>query len=556
MSTESFQLESHGHEAVAFDQPTDLPPSFASEPANGLEIGLACSFVYWPANGPANGPADKSPNAVGLLISRVKKLSNYEVTRQVIQWNQRQRLIGAKLLLFLGELDSRRLYRSFACPSLFDFLVTRLGQSEDVAYRWMWGARLMRTFPLVYELLAEGRLHLSGLMLLKPHLTEENHRDWLLAAAGKSKRQIEKLVAARYPKPDVAVQVRKLVTARCPEPNVPLLGQELPAPPSDHPDAAEKHLAALGALSPFAQSLTTAPATTTTNETTAPATTTTNETTAPAATTNTTTAPTTLAVTTNNTMTAPAATTTNTTTTPAATTVRCEAAKIQPLSEFSYRVVLTASERLKAKMDRASELMSHAIVPTDLPALLERALDLLIEREERRRYGSPRSRIEFKEPSRTGSPRSRIEPKEPSRTGSPRSRIESKEPSRTGSPRSQAGATLSPKDEASSTVETGGTHSRYLPARVRRQVWERDGGRCSYVDREGRRCQSRHRLEFDHRVAYALGGTPTVDNIRLRCHQHNALAAEEVFGLKRIADAISSARERRHRAGATTGRSR
>lgn len=65
--------------------------------------------------------------------------------------------------------------------------------------------------------------------------------------------------------------------------------------------------------------------------------------------------------------------------------------RIQPLSEHSYRVVFTASERLKEKLDRASELAGHSIAPSDVPALLGRGLDLLIEREERRRYGSPRS---------------------------------------------------------------------------------------------------------------------------------------------------------------------
>lgn len=40
--------------------------------------------------------------------------------------------------------------------------------------------------------------------------------------------------------------------------------------------------------------------------------------------------------------------------------------------------------------------------------------------------------------------------------------------------------------------------SRYIPAAVRRVVHERDGGRCTFVNLQGRRCKARERLEFHH----------------------------------------------------------
>ena len=75
--------------------------------------------------------------------------------------------------------------------------------------------------------------------------------------------------------------------------------------------------------------------------------------------------------------------------------------------------------------------------------------------------------------------------------------------------------------------------SRAIPLAVRRQVWDRDRGCCSYVDRgSGRRCGSRHLLEIDHVVPYALGGSAEPDNLRLLCaahhryrHRHARLAA-------------------------------
>ena len=63
---------------------------------------------------------------------------------------------------------------------------------------------------------------------------------------------------------------------------------------------------------------------------------------------------------------------------------------------------------------------------------------------------------------------------------------------------------------------------RAIPVAVRRQVWERDRGCCSYVDRgSGRRCGSRHLLEIDHVVPYALGGSAEPDNLRLLCAAHH-----------------------------------
>ena len=63
---------------------------------------------------------------------------------------------------------------------------------------------------------------------------------------------------------------------------------------------------------------------------------------------------------------------------------------------------------------------------------------------------------------------------------------------------------------------------RTIPTAVKRQVWERDGGCCSYADRgSGRRCRSRHALQMDHVVPFALGGSAEPDNLRLLCAAHH-----------------------------------
>jgi hypothetical protein len=72
--------------------------------------------------------------------------------------------------------------------------------------------------------------------------------------------------------------------------------------------------------------------------------------------------------------------------------------------------------------------------------------------------------------------------------------------------------------------------ARHISAHVRREVWKRDRGQCTFVSDTGHRCESRTRLEFDHATPVGRGGEATIANIRLRCRGHNQYEAERVFG--------------------------
>jgi hypothetical protein len=110
--------------------------------------------------------------------------------------------------------------------------------------------------------------------------------------------------------------------------------------------------------------------------------------------------------------------------------------RLEPLSSSRYRVEFTARAELRDKLERARELLSHAVPSGDLGELFERALDALIEKETRRRLGADR----------------------------PRKQRQLKE------------------------------DSRHIPVEIARAVWERDQGQCSFVDAEGRRCSERRFL--------------------------------------------------------------
>ncbi|HYS81614.1 MAG TPA: HNH endonuclease signature motif containing protein, partial [Anaeromyxobacteraceae bacterium] len=71
---------------------------------------------------------------------------------------------------------------------------------------------------------------------------------------------------------------------------------------------------------------------------------------------------------------------------------------------------------------------------------------------------------------------------------------------------------------------------RHIPAEVKRAVWTRDGGCCQWPVASGGVCGSTTRLQFDHIVPLARGGTSTVSNVRVLCAFHNQLAAKQAFG--------------------------
>jgi hypothetical protein len=63
---------------------------------------------------------------------------------------------------------------------------------------------------VILDHLASGAMSLTSVRLLRRHLTPENHEAVLARACGRSRREIEALVAELAPRPDVPPSVRKL----------------------------------------------------------------------------------------------------------------------------------------------------------------------------------------------------------------------------------------------------------------------------------------------------------------------------------------------------------
>ena len=78
----------------------------------------------------------------------------------------------------------------------------------------------------------------------------------------------------------------------------------------------------------------------------------------------------------------------------------------------------------------------------------------------------------------------------------------------------------------------GSKSARHISAETKREVHQRDEGRCTFVSESGRRCDSRHMVEFDHVAPRVCGGESTPENLRLLCRAHNQHKAEREFGLE------------------------
>jgi len=125
------------------------------------------------------------------------------------------------VLAHLAEFDARRLYLPAAFPSTYLYCVHELHLSEDAAYKRIQAARAARQFPAIFEAVAEGRLHLRGVNLLAPYLTPENADALLQAAANKTTREIEQLLAERFPRSETLALVQAIPRHRpCPRTSV------------------------------------------------------------------------------------------------------------------------------------------------------------------------------------------------------------------------------------------------------------------------------------------------------------------------------------------------
>ena len=166
-----------------------------------------------------------------MTIAIPSHLTDGALIAEVTRCARDERHATAQLIAHLAELDARRLYLSEGKSSLFTYCRDVLGLSADAAYNRVEAARACRLFPRILQQLVDGSLTVTSVRLLARHLTAENHRELLAAASRRSKREVEELIACRFPQPDTPSSVRK-VPERAPSstPNVPARTATEPVP--------------------------------------------------------------------------------------------------------------------------------------------------------------------------------------------------------------------------------------------------------------------------------------------------------------------------------------
>jgi hypothetical protein len=130
-------------------------------------------------------------------------LSDSEVLEGTRRLVGRSNQLLAALLVHLGEVEARGLHRTRACTSLYTYCIYELRFSEDEAARRAGAAKVVKKFPLAFDAVANGELHLTGLLMLGPHLTAENCGNVLARAKFRTKKEIGKLVRELAPLPQV-----------------------------------------------------------------------------------------------------------------------------------------------------------------------------------------------------------------------------------------------------------------------------------------------------------------------------------------------------------------
>jgi len=140
-------------------------------------------------------------------------LSDAVLCRELSTVAANEKVATAGLIAHIAEFDQRKLYLPAAYPSMLAYCVGKLGLSEDAAAKRIQVARVARACPEVLDALAEGWVHLTGLRLLAPHLTPQTVHELLAAAGGKSKSDIERLVAERFPRAEVSARVEPIAAS-------------------------------------------------------------------------------------------------------------------------------------------------------------------------------------------------------------------------------------------------------------------------------------------------------------------------------------------------------
>jgi 5-methylcytosine-specific restriction endonuclease McrA len=421
-------------------------------------------------------------------------VSDDEVLARTRRLVGRSNLLLAELLAHLAEVEARGIHRTRACSSLYAYCMYELRFSEDEAFRRVAAARLVRRFPVLLDALASGELHLTGLLMLGPHLTDANLTEVLARAKHRTKRELARLVRVLDPLPSVPARI---------EPLGPAPARAIPADPTwaefvqsfcpvRELAPGERPRDWMGNASDTGtNSVETSDAGTCSVQA--------NDTGEELTTTD---------------LAAPATPARVTSTAPDPTGAGYRVP--ESLAPERYKVQFTATAEYVRLVEEAKALLAHAAPRASLDEIHLRALRAFVTLLRKQKYAIAETPSHQAHPDVAGEPPT----------------AQREQPTFEPAPVEEGTEAHQPRQGRQDCQRR--QRGRYIPAAVRRAVFKRDGQQCTHTDRTGRRCTETHRLEFHHLEPFARGGEHTVANLALRCAAHNSLAAENDYGRERI----------------------
>lgn len=133
------------------------------------------------------------------MRNHLAKLTDSELMTSLKALVKAERSRSVDILKHLNEMDRRKVAENSGFPSLFEYCVRELRYVNGTAARLIHAARAAKKYEILYKTMGRGLLSVTTVSMLAPHLTWANHRRLVRAAAGKSAREVETLVASLSP---------------------------------------------------------------------------------------------------------------------------------------------------------------------------------------------------------------------------------------------------------------------------------------------------------------------------------------------------------------------
>jgi len=354
-------------------------------------------------------------------MKNISKLSSDNLLKKFSVVVSREREVIVDVIIHLSEIAKRKLHAREGFSNIHAYLQKTFLYSGGATYRRMQAVKLSARFPEVLAYLSQGKLNLTSICLIEPHVTFSNGKRIIEQVLGKTKQEIEVFLADTFQVKPKQMQDKMR--------QLPVIKKRVPVQEC-HSERETRRISNSAAEN----------------------------------------------------------STENSHVEKIDGRTSKENMRYQTVEIRRVKVEFVVDEKVAKKIERAKEVLRHKFPEGKLEDIIDQALEDLLEKRDvvrKVRRMAEKQKVQ---------------------------RVEQK-------------VSKTPVNGKSKQIET-----RYIPASIRRLVWQRDTGQCSYKSPNGQLCGERSFLQIDHIKPWALNGKHKLENLRLLCSPHNRYRAEQTFG--------------------------